>query len=415
MRTKSQQNDADSTKKNLLAADITSLDTDSSNAESIWLVLSTKKFMTNERRLKPRKIALPHSLNVSPNINICLITPDPQRTFKDAISHPSFPTELSHRITKVIGIEKLTKKYHEFESKRQLRDSFDLFLADDRIITYLTKILGKTFYKSTSKRPIPVRLEASKPKEKKNAALPSTKTRSESSSSKSIAALPIIAKEIERTLSAAQVHLSPSTTTSVKIGLASFTPEQMVANVEAVVAGLTDKLVAWRNVRAIHVKGPNTMALPIWLADELWTDEGMVIEDDKVEEVKLKTVQTSKKRKMIGAAPSQVQEASVTSKKRKEIDDTSKETDSGKKKARKVEDEDLSREMKERREKLRQQKREAREKSERESALDAQSSVKGSSQPKEKREPRITSDVQSTVKGVTHSKKKKVKPGVESA
>ena len=386
--TKAKEKISNSTTKNLLAADTASPDTSLTDAESIWLVVSTKKFMTNERRLKPRKIALPHSLNTSPNTTICLITPDPQRAFKDAIAHPSFPADLSHRITKVISVEKLEKKYHAFEAKRQLRDSFDLFLADDRIITYLAKILGKTFYKSTPKRPIPVRLEVPKLKEKKNAALPSTKIRSEPSNPKKIASPSIIAKEIERTLSTTQLHLSPSTTTSVKVGLASFSSEQMAANIEAVVAGLTDRLIAWKNVRAIHVKGPNTMALPIWLASELWTDEGMVLEDDEVEEAKLKSVQTSKKRKAIEAPLSQVQEASAAGKKRKEVAAESKEGESARKKARKVEDQDLSNEMKARREKLRQQKREAREKNERETALDAQPAVKDKAHSK-KRDSKI--------------------------
>jgi len=291
------------------------------------------------------------------------MTPEPQRPFKDIIAHPSFPSSLSQLITKVISIEKLEKKYYSFESKRQLRDSYDIFLADDRIITYLAKILGKTFYKTTPKRPIPVRLEAEKPREKKNAALPSTKFRKESSNPKSIATPLQAAKEIERTLSTAQIHLSPSTTTAVKIGYASFTAEQVAANVEAVMAGLTDKLIAWRNIRAVHVKGPNTMALPIWLAEELWTDEGMILEDQQVEKAKLLEAQKGKKkRKALEAPMEEAIEAPVQEKKRKDIDGIKRDGESRSKKAKKLADDDLSQEMKERRDKLRQQKKEAREK-----------------------------------------------------
>lgn len=326
-------------------------------------MLTGKKFLTDQQRLKPRKIPLPNSLNDSPSTSICLITPEPQRVFKDTIAHPSFPSSLSQRITKVISIEKLEKKYHSFESKRQLRDSYDIFLADDRIITYLAKILGKTFYKTTPKRPIPVHLEASKPKEKKNAALPSTKLRKEPSDLKSIAAPLQVAKDIERTLSTAQIHLSPSTTTSVKVGYSSFTAEQLAANVEAVIAGLTDKLVAWRNIRAVHVKGQNTMALPIWLAEELWTDEGMILEDEQVEAAKLLKAQKGKrKRKALEGPLEGAIEAPAEVKKRKGIDGITEDGHSGKKKAKKMADGDLSQEMKERREKLRQQKSEAREK-----------------------------------------------------
>lgn len=329
--------------------------------EPIWLVLTAKKFMTDHKHLKPRKVLLPHSLYTSPNTSICLITPEPQRQFKDAIAHSSFPTTLSKRITKIISIKKLETRYHSFESKRQLRDSYDLFLADDRIVTRLAKCLGKTFYNTTAKRPIPISLEASKPKEKKNAALPSTKLRKEPSDTKSIAAPPVLAKEIERTLSTAQINLFPSTTTAVRVGLASFTPEQLAVNIEVVMASLAGKLVGWKNVRAVHVKGPNTMALPIWLAGELWVDEGMVLEDEEAAEAKAKAAQRGKRPRKLTEGKEDGDTGGETRKRK--MDSAGEPADELKhKRVKKLKDEDLSQEMKERREKLRQQKTEAREK-----------------------------------------------------
>ena len=330
------------------------------DVEPIWLILTTKRFMTDQKHLKPRKILLPHSLHDSSDISICLITPEPQRQFKDAIAHPSFPTTLSKRITKVISTKKLEAKYRSFEAKRQLRDSYDLFLADDRIITYLAKILGKTFYKSTTKRPIPVSLSASKPKSKKNAAFPSAKLQKEISDTKSIVAPPLIAKEIERTLSTAQVNLSPSTTTAVRVGLASQMPEQLAANIEAVMASLTDTLVGCGNVRAVHIKGPNTMALPIWLTEELWIEGEMAL-DEEAAETKAKGSRKGKRKRTLteGTDGSHADEEGGT-KKADGINELANEP-----KHRKIstfEDHDLSHEMKERRERLRQQKKEAGEK-----------------------------------------------------
>lgn len=361
IKNEAQKKDVVSRTKNLLVSDGSSEDILASDVEPIWLVLTTKKFMADHKRLKPYKVPLPHSLHTSPNISICLITPEPQRQFKDAIALSSFPTTLSKQITKVISIKKLEAKYRSFESRRQLRDSYDLFLADDRIVTYLAKVLGKTFYNTTAKRPIPVSLEALKPKERKSAALPSTKLRKEPSDAKSIAAPPLLAKEIERTLSTAQINLSPSTTTAVRVGLASYTPEQLAANIEAVMASLGGKLVGWKNVRAVHVKGPNTMALPIWLAEELWVDEGMVLEAEEAAEAKAKAAQKGKrKRKLIEG---EEDGGADGDRKKKKVNDESGPADEPKQtKAKKLKDEDLSQEMRERREKLRQQKREAREK-----------------------------------------------------
>lgn len=324
--------------KSLLAADNDSSDeADASRDEPVWLVLATKKHIVDKKRLKPGKIHLPHSLNDAATSTICLMTADPQRPFKDTIAHASFPTALSTRITRVIGISKLKARYKTFETRRQLLDEHDVFLADDRVITLLPKLLGKIFY-GGSKRPIPVSLEPYKQRDaagKRQAAPTNPDT-------KSIAPPAQVAREIERTLSCAQVHLSPAATTSVRVGLANFSPEQVADNVEAVVNGMVEKFVTkgWRNIKAIHIKGPNTMALPIWLADELWVDEGDVLEDEEAKKA--------------------LELASQKNRKRKGREGEEEGISKGKK-AKKLEDSDMSKEMAERRERLRQQKKEARE------------------------------------------------------
>ncbi len=59
---------------------------------------------------------------------------------------------------KVIGISKLRSKYKPFEAKRQLCASYDLFLADERVIELLPPLLGKTFF-GKKKHPIPIDLK----------------------------------------------------------------------------------------------------------------------------------------------------------------------------------------------------------------------------------------------------------------
>ena len=46
-------------------------------------------------------------------------------------------------VSKVIGISKLRTKFEPFEAKRTLCNSFDLFVADDRVIPSLPKLLGE--------------------------------------------------------------------------------------------------------------------------------------------------------------------------------------------------------------------------------------------------------------------------------
>jgi ribosome biogenesis protein UTP30 len=169
----------------------------------------------------------------------------------------------------VIGLDKLKKKYNTFETKRQLLAEYDIFLGDDRIVSELPRILGKVFLSHKAKRPIPVSLTMQLPKDKDGKRKRIVRKPEE------------IAKEIESALTATYVHLSPTATTSIRVGKLSQTPAQLKENVEAVVAKLTEKFVpqGWKNVRGLHIKGPTTQALPIWLADELWTDETRVLEE----------------------------------------------------------------------------------------------------------------------------------------
>lgn len=272
-----------SDKKESLLADADSDDAD--DDVPVWLVLTTKKHVVDKKRLKPGKIQLPHpyidtTTTGKGALRICLITADPQRKYKDLITEPSFPTALSQNIQRVIGIEKIKSKYSSFESKRQLLGEYDVFLADDRVITYLPTLLGKTFYKSGAKRPIPVTLEG----RRQNVDEAGNKRRKLAEGGTKVTKADVqpaeLAAEITKALTSALVHLAPSTTTAVKVGTASQEPAQLQANVEAVVDGLVEKFVPqkWRNVRAVHIKGPNTAALPIWLTEELWAEETQVLD-----------------------------------------------------------------------------------------------------------------------------------------
>ncbi|KAJ5698386.1 hypothetical protein N7462_000391 [Penicillium macrosclerotiorum] len=287
------------TKKTLIGDNDSDDEETAVNNEAVWLLLTTKQHVVDKNRLKPGKISIPHSLNTSPSLSICVITADPQRGFKDIVADPSFPQELSSRIEKVIGFSKLKARYHSFESRRQLFSEYDVFLADDRIITRLIPTLGKTFYKS-SKRPIPIRIAQIEKVDGKRVKKDPKQKPSKEEKSASFAAPLIVAKEIERTLHCAPVQLAPSTSSAIRVGSSKFTAEQLSENIAAVVKGMTEKFVSkgWRNIKAIHVKGANTMALPIWLANELWVEDGDVVEVD--ETAAIEDGAKSKKRKSIG-------------------------------------------------------------------------------------------------------------------
>jgi len=266
-----------------LLADEESSDAEAEDATPVWLVLTTKKHIVDKKSLKPGKIALPHPLHsaTSPNLRICLITADPQRKYKDIVANPAFPLTLSSKIARVIGMEKLKAKYKSYESRRQLLSEYDIFLADDRIVIHLPGTLGKIFYGGGSKRPIPVSLEGRKENTtQENGAKRLKLSEGGKKVTKAEPTPKDIASDIERAIGSALVHLSPSVTTAVKVGKSGMSGDQLSKNVETVVAGMVQRYIpkGWRNIRSIHIKGPNTVSLPIWLASELWVDDEDVLE-----------------------------------------------------------------------------------------------------------------------------------------
>ncbi|GAB7349074.1 hypothetical protein MBLNU459_g8033t1 [Dothideomycetes sp. NU459] len=311
---------ASSGKADLLADNDDDDDNDEADADAvpIWLVMTTKKHVVDQKKMKPGKIALPHPLAsaASPSLRICLITADPQRKYKDLVADARFPAQLSAKVARVIGITKLKAKYKSYESRRQLYGEYDVFLADDRIVTYLPATLGKIFYDKTAKRPVPVSLQG-KPANGGRDEAGAKRIKLADGGTKAVKAEPRpedVAREIERAVGAALVHLSPSTNTAVKVGKSGWSAEHVCANIDAVVSALVDRYVTtgWRNVRGFHIKGPNTASLPIWLAEELWEDEADVLEKAPPAKIAGQAKKDKKKRKRALTEGAKVDEAEQT-------------------------------------------------------------------------------------------------------
>lgn len=197
------------------------------------IVLATKrmpKAAAGAKAVKPRLLTLPHLWRTLDETEVCLIVKDPQRTVKDMCA--------AERITaKVIGVEKLKKKYVPFESRRRLRGAYDFFAADARVLPMLPKLLGSEFYKS-NKLPLPLSFKRK-----------------------------ALRQSLERAVGGA--ILRPSHGTCVSLACASTSQptadaaDNVLAAVEKVVARTPGK---WQNVQAIHLRTVNSAALPIYNA-----------------------------------------------------------------------------------------------------------------------------------------------------
>jgi len=221
--------------------------------ENIWLQIAVKE-IHGEAKLKPHKIPIKYPL-VDPRTSaICLITKDPQREYKDLLEEAGVQF-----INRVVGIEKLKGKFKSFEARRALLRENALFLADERVIPLLPRLLGKIFF-TAKKQPIPVCLK------RKN-----------------------LKGELERAIFSTYMHQNRGTCTSVKFGTLSQSPAQVLANLETALPAIIAAVRGgWDNVQSLNIKSTKSLSLPIWSC-KLGTGEGarwhgLTAEDEESEE-----------------------------------------------------------------------------------------------------------------------------------
>ncbi|KAF7313770.1 hypothetical protein HMN09_00534100 [Mycena chlorophos] len=221
--------------------------------QHVWLSITVKK-ISSVHRFKPVKIPIVHPI-VDPRVEaVCLITKDPQRKYKDLLEEQGIKF-----ISRVVGIEKLKGKFKPFEARRQLLKQSGLFLADDRVIPLLPKLLGVKWFEA-KKQPIPVSL-----------------TRKD------------LKTELERAISSTYMNQNQGTCTSVKIAkLPTHTAAQTLANLTAALpAAVNGVKGGWENVQSLVLKTNSSVGLPIWscdLGENRWAGMEEVQSDEELEE-----------------------------------------------------------------------------------------------------------------------------------
>lgn len=141
-------------------------------------------------------------------------------------------------VAKVIGVSKLKTKYESFESKRQLCNSYDLFVADDRILPSLPKLLGKTFFKK-KKQPVPVKLTGKD-----------------------------WAAQIRKACEATYLHLSGGSSLNIRVARSSQEEDECVENVMAVLEQAAEKLPGkWKGIKSLYLRTAESVALPVYQAE----------------------------------------------------------------------------------------------------------------------------------------------------
>jgi len=197
--------------------------------DTIYLIVTLNK-VPDKRKIRPTRLPLPHSL-YGDDCEICILVKDPQKKYREEFAKKKLPN-----VKKVIGVTKLRENYNQFESRRQLLRSYDLFLCDDKVTLLMTGLLGKPFMKS-KKMPIAIRIE-----DKQD-----------------------LAHEIVKARDSTYLHIPSGTTANIRIAMTTHSVKEIVENVMSVIDGVASSFaLGWNSIRALSLKTSESVALPIY-------------------------------------------------------------------------------------------------------------------------------------------------------
>ncbi|PXF45898.1 Ribosomal L1 domain-containing protein 1 [Gracilariopsis chorda] len=225
----------------------TVLDNDSGD----FHLVITFKIAPLKEKLRPVAIRLKHSLWKEGEHEVCLFVKDPQRKVKDYLAEHG-----SGGVSRVLGVDKLRKRYGTHEGRRELCTMFDVFLVDQRVAPMMPNLLGKSFIEA---KMVPLAVNM-----RKN-----------------------VVEAIRKTLASTPFAPRQGTCTSVKIGRLGFTEQEIVENCLMAAEGVAERCEGgWKNVQSLGLKTSQSPTIQIYLS--LPGEEGGDVDKSEVAEKKKK-------------------------------------------------------------------------------------------------------------------------------
>jgi ribosome biogenesis protein UTP30 len=204
---------------------------DEEDEEDVVSVVVVLKRAPKRATFKPRAVPLAHPLYKAGEDDVCFLVKDPQRLVKEHLADRGVTS-----ITKVMGVEKLAKRYGTHEGRRELAQLYDLFLVDDRVMRMMPRLLGTTFIRA-KRMPLPIRMERDIP------------------------------TAISKALSSTTFSPSTGTTCTVRVAKTTFTTAQIVDNVKSAVTAIAgffpSRMAAFQ---ALYIKTTSSPALPVFIS-----------------------------------------------------------------------------------------------------------------------------------------------------
>jgi ribosome biogenesis protein UTP30 len=176
------------------------------------------------------------------------------------------------------------RQFKPYEARRELMRQNDLFLADERILETLPKLLGREWLEK--KRSVGLKLRRCGCRSDNDPRFPRPP-------------IPVnlvhsdIKAELERAVASTYLYLAAGSCLTIKLGsLHLHSPDALLENLLAVVPLLSAWLPfgGWDNIQALHVKTSTSVSLPVWNC-ELGEEDRFKISDkvkSKEEEKKAK-------------------------------------------------------------------------------------------------------------------------------
>ncbi|CAM0953951.1 unnamed protein product [Alopecurus aequalis] len=185
---------------------------------------------------KPHLLPLPHPVIAHSAASVCVISDDRAGSGSPAAAAIlDAARSLKLPVSEVIPFSAIRTDYRPYESRRRFAASYDLFLADRALLPMLPRLLGKAFY-STKKAPIAVDFT--------RAGWP---------------------EQVRNVLDSTFLYLRTGTCSGIKVGRLDMEEEEIVENVVAAVEAAVEKVPKkWANVRALHLKAVDSVALPLY-------------------------------------------------------------------------------------------------------------------------------------------------------
>jgi len=128
---------------------------------NLQLIISKKNYFTIKKNFKPKLINIknkPINKDLQPRVILFIRDDIIDKNLLEKIEE----SEVSNLISEIITGSELKTTYKQYEKRRELYSNNDLFISDDALITSLPKLLGKIFYDSNKKLPIPIKISKEK-------------------------------------------------------------------------------------------------------------------------------------------------------------------------------------------------------------------------------------------------------------